>query len=258
MLRTLLACLVVLAAPPAAASDRIVFCAPGYPGSTAQAQPAMDAFAAALASASKRAAGDISAVYHETEAAGLEALRAGETTLAIVPWPFFVKHREALGLQAQRTLVPKGSPAPERWSLVAGKGKVAGASDLSGFRLVTGASYAPAFVSDALAAWGALPADVALEPAGSILTALRRAAGGEKIALLLDGAQGASMSTLPFAASLEVVARSPEYPPAVLCRIRGRGGKATAALLEALDGLPGTPEGRAALEGLRLERILPR
>jgi hypothetical protein len=258
MLRNALVSLVLLSTAAAEASDRIVFCAPGFPGSTAEAQPAMDAFAAALAAAARRPTAEVTAVYHETEAAGLEALGAKETTLAIVPWPFFVKHRDALGLEAKRTLVPKGSPAPERWSLVAGKGKVAKPADLAGFRLLTGASYAPAFVKDALAAWGALPAGVSVEPAGSILSALRRAASGERIVLLLDGAQGASMATLPFAAGLEVVATSPEYPPAVLCRIRGRGAKPTSAVLDAVERLPSTPEGRAALEGLRLERILPR
>jgi hypothetical protein len=258
MIRKAVLSLALLVAAPAAAADRIVFCAPGYPGSTAEAQPAMDAFAAALADAAGLPKDGVTAVYHETETAGLAALASKETTLAIVPWPFFVKHRDALGLEAKRTLVPRGSPAPERWTLVAGKGKVARPGDLSGYRLLTGAAYAPAFVKDALAAWGPLPADVVVEPAGSVLSALRRAASGERIALLLDGAQGASMPTLPFAANLEVVASSPEYPPAVLCTLRGRGTKATAAAVAALDKLPGSAQGRAALDGLRLERILPR
>jgi hypothetical protein len=258
MIRSVAATLVLLAATPATAGDRIVFCAPGYPGSTAEAQPAMDAFASALASAAKRPPASVAAVYHESEAAGLEALAAKETTLAIVPWPFYVKHREALGLEARRTLVPRGAPAPERWSLVAGKGKVAKPSDLSGFRLLTGASYAPGFVKQALAPWGALPADVVVEPAGAILGSLRKAAAGERIALLLDGAQAAALPSLPFAASLEVVARSPEFPPAVLCTLAGRGAKETPALIDALTRLPSTPEGKAALDGLRLEKVLPR
>lgn len=258
MIRTVLAAFLLLGVAPAAAADRIVFCAPGYPGSTAEAQPAMDAFAAAVATAARRPGGEVTAVYHEAEAAGLEALSREDATLAIVPWPFFVKHGSALGLEAKRTLVPKGTTAPERWSLVVGKGKVAGPADLAGYRLITGAAYAPAFVKQALAGWGALPADVVVEPAVSVLSALRKAASGERVALLLDGAQGASIGTLPFAASLEVVATSPEYPPAVLCTLRGRGTTATAGVVAAIDGLPGSAPGRAALEGLRLERILPR
>lgn len=258
MLRVLSIALALLAASPAASFDRVVFCAPGYPGSTAEAQPAMDAFAAALADAARRPPGSIVAVYHETEGAGLEALAAKETTLAIVPWPFYAKHREALGLEALRTLVPRGSSAPERWSLVAGKGKIATPADLAGYRLVTAAAYAPDFVSEALAPWGALPDGVVLEPAGSVLASLRRAASGEKIALFLDGAQGSALATLPFASSLEVLARSKEFPPAVLCSLRGRGAKDLPRWLEAIDRLPSIPSGKAALEGLRIEKVLPR
>ena len=258
MLRIVATAVVVLLSAATAAAERVVFCAPGYPGTTAEAQPAMDAFAAALASASGRPPAAVTAVYHETESGGLAALAAKETTLAIVPWPFFVKHGATLGLEPRLTLVPKGSPAPERWTLVAGVGRIAKPADLSGYRLVSGAAYAPGFVRSALADWGPLPGELALEPSGSILGALRKAATGEKVALLLDGAQAASLPSLPFARSLEVVARSPEYPPAVLCAVRGRASPETAAAIEAMSTLAATAEGRAALDGLRLDRILPR
>ncbi|HVQ28394.1 MAG TPA: hypothetical protein VMV21_02370 [Vicinamibacteria bacterium] len=52
----------------------VVACAPGYAGSPVEAQPTLDALAAAVASASGLGRGDLSAVYYENEAPGLERL----------------------------------------------------------------------------------------------------------------------------------------------------------------------------------------
>ena len=97
---------------------------------------------------------------------------------------------------------------------------------MAGFTLLSVAGYAPDFVRhSALKGW-ALPADVKIEATGQVLSALRRAAGGEPVAVLLDQTQASALATLPFAAELKAVTESPvhscgHHRPGGLARDRG-------------------------------------
>jgi len=231
----------------------LVVCAPGYPGSTAEAQPTMDAFAAAVAQAAGWAPGSLAAVYHESAAAGLARLGRNDAALALVPLPFYLEHRAALRLQPLLQAVTAGGVADEPWSLVAGKGKVAGAAGLDGFEIVGLPAYSPRFVRLALAGWGTIPASVTMTPSGAVLSAMRKAASGEKIAVLLDREQAAALPTLPFAAQLETVAQSPPLPVSVLCVVGARLVHGRAQTLERmLLGLAGSASGAPALAAMRL------
>ena len=249
---------VALAARTSAEPVTLVACAPGFPGSTGEAQPRMDAFAAALAEAVPGRP-ELRAEYYETEDAGLGRLGRPDAAIALVPLPFFLKHEQRLSLVARGQAVMQGASASETWSLVAGKGRVSGPAALDGWELLSLAAYAPRFVrGTALAGWGKLPAGTRLVASTSVLSGLRRAAAGEKVVLLLDGAQGASVPTLPFASDLEVLARSEPVPVFVVALVRGRAPEAQArSILQALESLATKPAGAAALAGIQLDRFAP-
>jgi|CXWL01.1.fsa_nt_gi ABC-type phosphate/phosphonate transport system substrate-binding protein len=236
------------------AKRQLVVCAPGYPGSTVEAQPAMDALAGAIAGASRWPPGELGATYLASEQAGLARLAEPDAALALVPLTFWLAHRGALKLDPLLQAVREGGEATEPWSLVAAKGSVTGPASLAGWELVSLAANAPRFIrGPALGAWGSLPADVKMVFSGAVLSGLRRAAAGEKVALLLDRAQAAALPSLPLAPQLEVVALSPPLPASVLCAVGGRLPPARrAALLAALPTLGSTPTGSAALAGVRL------
>jgi hypothetical protein len=248
-----LAVLVLVFAVPGTAATLVV-CAPGYPGSTKEAQPAMDAFAAVAGEAAGWPKGELTAVYFETEAAGVERLSKDDAALALVPLPFYLRHREALRLAPRAQAVMAGGQASEPWSLVAGKGKVMSPAALDGFELLSLAGYVPRFVrGPALGEWGELPFGLRITFSGTVLSGLRRAAAGEKVVLLLDGPQAAAMTSLPFAANLEVVVRSAPLPVSVLCMVARRLPAArSASLLKALLHLGNSEADAAALAGLRL------
>jgi hypothetical protein len=237
----------------------LVVCAPGYPGSTAEAQPAMDALAGAVAAASGWKPTELRATYFETERGGLDRLADSDAALALVPLPFWLEHRSALRLEPQLQAVQQGGNAAEPWSLVAPKGIVTGPASLAGFEIISLAGYSPRFVrGPALGSWGALPADITVTYSGAVLTGLRRASAGGKVALLLDREQAAAMPTLPFAARLEVVTKSAPLPVSVLCVVSGRVPAARLnALLKGFTSLGETPAGTDALTGVRLARFVP-
>lgn len=241
----------VLAA--ASGPQLLVVCSPGSPGRTAEAQPAMDAFARAL-TARAALTGPFAAVYEPTEEGGLTRLRAADTALALVSFPFYLKHERLLALTAQLVAVPRDGAALERWTLVAKKGRVAGPGALAGFTISSVAGFAPAFVrGPALGGFGPLPAEVKVVQSAAVLSSLRRAAAGEPVAVLLDGAQSAAVSSLPFASELEVVARSVPLPAGVLVTVDARiAGRSWIAVDAALRGMAADPAGALALAGLQL------
>ncbi|MGV8042076.1 MAG: PhnD/SsuA/transferrin family substrate-binding protein [Thermoanaerobaculaceae bacterium] len=238
----------------------VVVCAPGYPGSTAEAQPTMDLFASALARAAGLPGEAVAAVYHESEAAGVDRLRQPGAGLAMVPLAFLLAHGKELGLRERLQVVPRGGEPTEVWSLVAKKGRVTGPASLDGWELVSVVAYSPGFVGQvALAGWGRPPASVRWTASAAVLTGLRRAAAGEPVALLLDPQQAAALPRLPFASELEVVHRSRPLPTGLLCTVGPSAPRDTrvARLLAALPSLGSTPEGAAALEALRLTGFVP-
>ena len=210
----------------------LVFCAPGYPGGAGDAQPLVDQFAGAAAAASGWPAGSLAAVYDPTEEGGLAKLKDADAVLTFVPYPFFVEHGAQLHLTplVQADVTDVGTQ--QRWTLVAKSGRVTDPKSMSGFTLLSGAGYAPEFVRhSALQGW-ALPADVKIEATGQILSALRRAAVGEPVAVLLDQAQAAALPSLPFAAQLKTLMQSPELPVAIIAVVDNRVPAARAKALQ--------------------------
>ncbi|MGD8438993.1 MAG: hypothetical protein PVG53_00550 [Holophagae bacterium] len=252
-----------VASLPAAASPgagdglRLIVCAPGYPGSTAEAQPAMDGLAEAAAEAAGWSPGTLAAAYFENEAAGLSALDESHAGLALVTLPFFLEHRTSLDLRPVLLAVPTGRKATEPWTLVAGAGKVTTPADLRGWTVVSLAGHSERFVrGPALGDWGELPDGVTISFSGRVLTSLRKAARGEPVAVLLDAEQAAALDTLPFADQLEVVHRSPPVPVSVLCTVDDRVPEERAqALIAALSSLAGRASAADALAGVRIERF---
>lgn len=219
----------------------------------------MDAFAAAVASKAALPAAALGATYAATEDAGVARLREPDASIAIVSLPFFLKHERSLGLRAELLPVVQGGTGSERWSLVARKGRVTSPVALDGFSILSTAAFAPAFVrGPAMGAWGRLPPTARIAQSSAVLSGLRRAAAGEPVAVLVDGAQAAALPTLPFASDLEVVARSPELPAGIVATVDRRlTGAQWARIGKALRELPTDPAGTDALAGIRMSRFDP-
>jgi hypothetical protein len=234
----------------------LVFCAPGYPGNTAEAQPTMDRFAAGVVSAAGWAPGALAAVYHESGPAGVERLKTSDAALAIVTLPFFLKHRKELALEPILSAVAAGE-GEGVWSLVAATGRLKGAGDLAGWTVTGLPAYFPALVrGPVLSGWGDLPENTIVQFSSRALSALRKASRGETVAVLLDQPQVEALPSLPFGESLEVVYRSGPFPGSLLCSVNGRlPEERQAELVRGLLALDRQPEGSPLLESIRMERF---
>ncbi len=230
----------------------LVVCSPGSPGTTDEAQPRMDAFAAAVTA---KAGTPIAAVYEPSEASGASHLRSAGA--GVVSLPFFFKHEQELGLRARLVAVGKGRPPLDRWALVGAKGRIKSADDLANVTVFTAVAFAPAFVRGVvLGGLGAAPASAKLVQSTSVLSALRRAANGEPVAVVLDGTQEASLASLPFAAKLDAATRSAPLPVALVVTAGDRiPAKAWDAVEHALAGV-GAADAEA-LRAIELDRFAP-
>jgi hypothetical protein len=243
-----------------AALATLVFCAPGYPGGSGDAQPFVDQFAKAVAASAGWKPDSLAATYDPTEQGGLTKLADKDAILAFVPYAFYVQHAAALHLAPLAQADVAGVGTQERWTLV-GKagGPVTGPASMTGYTILSVAGYAPEFVKhSALAAW-ALPADVKIEATGQILSALRRVASAEPVLALLDQTQAAALSTLPFAAQIKTLTQSTALPVALITVVDSRLPEARAKVFQAaLIKMNSTSGGAETLASLKLKGfVLP-
>jgi hypothetical protein len=223
----------------------LVVCAPGYPGSAAEAQPAMDALARELGAAARLP--HLTASYEETAEGGLHKLAAPDSAVLLATLPFFLEHEHDLHLTARLMAVPQDGQPLQRWTLVTGKDHP---PRLSGYSVESLAGSSKQFVH---AAAPGLPPDAPISAPGTVLSGLRRAANGEKIALLLDGTQASSLKTLPFAAQLATVESSAPMPVAIVATVGTRLGASKWKALEAAFLAMGkNPAAHAALAGVEM------
>ncbi len=244
-----------------AALATLVFCAPGYPGGSGDAQPFVDQFAKAAAASAGWKPGSLAAIYDPTEPGGLAKLGDKDSVLAFVPYAFYVEHAAQLHLAPLAQADVAGVGTQERWTLV-GKagGPVTGPASMTGYTILSVAGYAPEFVKhSALAGWAPLPPDVKIEASGQILSVLRRIASGEPVLALLDQTQAAALSTLPFAAQLKTLTQSAALPVALVTVVASRLPEARAKTFQAaLVKLNSTNAGAEMLASLKLKGfVLP-
>lgn len=230
----------------------LVFCAPGYPGSAGDAQPLVVQFANAAAAEAGWPAGSLTAVYDSSEAGGLDKLGQAEAVLAFVPYPFYVEHGGALHLTALVQADVADIGTSQRWTLVAKASHIATVQSTAG--------YAAEFVRhSALADWP-MPADTKVEYTGQVLGALRKAAAGDPVAVLLDQQQAAALPSLPFGADLKNIAQSAPMPVALIALVGSRlPAERAHSLQAALLKMGQNPRDTESLGGLRLRGfILPK
>lgn len=231
----------------------LVICSPGSPGTTAEAQPTLDAFASVVEKNAGWPASSLAVVYYAAAEAGRDRIVGEKAASALVSPPFYYEFAAALSLQTRLEAVPL-SGAGEVYSLVAKKGLISSPASLSGWEITGNAGFSEGFVRQAvLGDWGRLPEGVRITYSALPLSALRRSASGEHVAVLLNREQSGALGTLPFAADLEILHKSSSFPAGIFCFIPNRLPAARAeSLARALLELNQTDSGREALRSIRL------
>ena len=241
----------------APAPTTLIVCAPGYPGTTILAQPRMDRFAREIAASAGRSEESVRAVYFETVQGGLGHMKKVDAALALVPLSFYMTYGDELKLSPKLQVI-RGDWATEVWSLVAHRGSLQDPEALAGWEVTGRPGHAPQFVREILlGGWGEVPEEARITFTSAVLSALRRAAAGQKTAVLLDRAQSEALSAMPFADALEIVHQTRPLPGHLACTIGDRPHPENLdEIIEALLRLHTRPGGEEILEALRMTRFV--
>jgi hypothetical protein len=254
------AALALSAFASSSASDAVtlVTCAPGYPGSTEQAQPTMDDFAAHAAQVAGWSEASLGAVYFNGLEEGLARIEQPDVALVMVPLAFYLEYGDRLDLRPLLEAEMAEDP-PKTWTLVTGKGKVTEPASLAGWEITGRGGFSTTFVRNvALEGWGALPDTADVTFSARAVSDLRKASRGEQVAVLLDGEQSAALDSLPFAAELDRVYESGPLPPSLLCAVGEKLAQDKIdELTEGLIGMSKKKAGRDTLSQLRISKFEP-
>jgi hypothetical protein len=245
--------LLLLAPSAAAAAERdILFWAPYAPGSPEQAAGALEEFARFVEQAAGWPQGSLSAVYRNTEDGGLEAIQELDPGFVLVPIPVHLRYHESLDWVPVRAAVLAGAEA-QRYSLY---GPVGSSADwLSDVTIEGDAAYDPQFVRTLVLGGKHPVTDDRFHPTSRPLSAVRRAARGERVMVLLDEGQRRALASLPAASDLVLLAESAWMPAAVLVSRRGASEADTQALARVLDNMGSDPGAADLLATLRIQRF---
>jgi hypothetical protein len=216
---SVLALLVLLgaASSPAAerAPPRLIIIQPGYPGSTQDAR----AFIATLSEylESKTGLKGLTGEYHNEAKPGLRAIKEDRPAFGMVSLGFYLEHRKALGLVARLQARPK-----DRIVLIARGGDIKDLAALKGEAVAGGPLHEKAFLERIAFAGKADVASWDAQPTLQASRALRDLAQGKKYrAVVLTGRDFAVLGELYSGKTLEKVAESDYYPPALVVAFTG-------------------------------------
>lgn len=214
-----------------AAPQTLLVCAPGGPGSTADAKERLDAFFRAFEA---KTGMPIQGEYHTTQAGCDAFAAASKPTLAIFPYSHYFARRAADKLLPVAQVIRKGQ-GQNRYFLVAKKG--ATLESLAGKKLMSSHLADAEFLSKA-----AFDSKVDLragfegQEVSTAIKAIKALARDKADVILLDENEHTSLADLALSADFAIVAESEPLPGAPLVVVGGD------------EALAGTL--RAALAGL--------
>jgi hypothetical protein len=190
-------------------SPRLFIIQPGYPGTAKDARAFLDTLSAHVAEKAKIPG--LSGEYFNEAEPALKAVAAEPPAFGIVSLGFYLAERDRLGLSAHLAAVPK-----DRFVLVARGGDMKDASELKGQPVAGGPLHERRFLDRIVfPGKGVLEWDV--KPTLHASRALRDLSGRKRYrAVVLTGRDHGALIALYPGKTLEKVAESDYYPPALV------------------------------------------
>jgi hypothetical protein len=245
---------VALSAPVAVAGSRdVLFWAPNAAGSPEQAVETMTSFSRYLEKVAGWDADSTRVDYRNTVESGEEQLEQDAPGFLVVPMPIWLRHHEEQGWTPLLTLVTDSADA-QRYTLYGPPGS--SLASMEGAPIRGDSAYDPAFVRGLVLDGEELRYE--LEPTARPLSAVRKAAKGEEVLVLLDESQRQALDSLPSGVELSLLAESPWMPAGVLVATPGAAVKDIEALKAGLARGPGDDaEDGELLKTMKIQRFDP-
>ena len=242
----------MIAAPAGAGSHDILFWAPYGAGDAEQAAATMEEFARYVEKAAGWPEGSASATYSSTVDGDLGRLQEDPPGYVIVTAPIYLRHHAAFGWRAMGSLITDTADA-QRYSVYGPAGSTL--ASLEGAPLTGDTAYDAAFVAGIVL--GRAEVGFELVPTDRPLSAVRKAARGESIAVLLDEGQRRALDSLPTGDDLVLLAESIWMPAGILAAGEGVSAEAAEKLMAALERAADDPAAEPLFHTMRIRRFEP-
>ncbi len=239
--------------PVAAGGKDMLLCLPGFPGTTAQAQPYIDKMLRHLEKKLGIEAGSMNGVFISDEVKSVSELKQTRPGLALVGPSVLASQHKAMKMKVIGKLIINGK-SEEAYSLVTKKGGPSDVASLAGKTVSGTVVNDPKFVANVLLD-KKVPADkMVLVSQRRPLKSLRDVARGKVDAAIVDSSVVAHMKELDFASDLQVIHTSKPVPaPAIV--VMGEGPAPAKKIKAELVGMCGRADGKDLCKTLTISAI---
>ena len=239
---------------PALAGERdMLLVLPGFPGTSAQAQPYIDKMLRHIEGELGWPAGSMEGRYLSDAADGVAALESDAPGLALVDPSVYAGEHRARGMKVIAKVEVDGRGA-QTYSVIVREGGPGAVAELAGKRISGAVTHDPRYVANVILDGKVAPGDLELDVEARPLRSLRAVVRGKADAAIVDQSVVEHLPELPFAAQAEVLHTAEPVPaPAVV--VMGAGAKNAGAIRGALVGLCGRPDGAELCKTLTLTAI---
>ncbi len=243
----------LLTGPVLAGERDMLMVLPGFPGTSAQAQPYIEKMLRHLETKLGWPASSMTGRYLPDGVQGTKELKSSSPGLALVDPSVYAGQHKALGMKVIAKVEVDGR-GEETYSVVVRKGGVASLADLAGKGVAGSVVHDPVFVANVVMDGALAAGDIRCVPEKRPLKALRDVARGNVDAAIVDRSVVEHMAELDFAGELAVLHTSKPVPaPAVV--VMGAGIPHAAAIAGVLVGMCGRQDGAELCKTLTLTAI---
>jgi len=233
----------------------MLFCLPGFPGTTSQAQPYIDKMLRHLEGKLALAQGTMTGTYLPDGDKSEKKLAGSKPDLALVGPSILAGSHKAMGMKVIAKVEINGR-GQETYSVITAKGGPSSLADLAGKTVSGAVVHDEKYVHNVLLDRKLAAGNLTLMSQKRPLKSLRDVARGKVDAAIVDRSVVDHMSELDFAGDLQVIYTSVPVPaPAVV--VMGEGKAHAAKLKSVLVGLCKRADGKDLCKTLTITSINP-
>jgi ABC-type phosphate/phosphonate transport system substrate-binding protein len=233
----------------------LLLCLPGFPGTTAQAQPYVDKVMRYLEGKLGWEAGSMKGVYLPDGSEGAARLASDKPGLALIGPSVYASLHKKHGMKVVARVEVNGR-GEDTYSVVTATNGPSTLAELAGKTIVGAVLSDPRYVANVLLDAKLEEGNLKLAQENKPLSALRSVARGKADAAIVDQSVIDHMKELDFASSLRVIYTSPAVSaPAVV--VMGTDAKQAKAVADVLLGMCDRPDGKELCQTLTISSIKP-
>ena len=246
--------LIIVSMPVLAAKTDLLMLLPGFPGTTAQAQPYVDKMLRYLEKDLKLKSGTMKGLFISDASKAQKKLEAVKPGIALMGASVYAQNSKTSNITVIAKLYANGQKE-QKYYIVTGKKGAGNLADLKGKAISGQLANDGRFIQNVIFDKKG-PANLTFKFQKRALKSLRDVAKGKVDAAIIDDVTKEHMKTLDFAKELKIIFTSKPVPVPVVV-VLNSAKKDAAKIKKSLTTICNTKEGKALCKSLTISSIIP-